>query len=381
MFVRAGKHAICLAMATGLTAVLAGCTEKPPVGLPVERAWESPPAPSVAAQTPGSAGAGPAMTADPGETSTQPAGAGAADGGVADSRSSTVVATVNGEAITEARLFDMLVDSHGLAVLEQLILLTAAKQRAAELSVTVTPADIAAAEDEALRRIAAPVGDPQAAPLDRPAAERLLAEFLRLKGLSRTEWDCRMEQRAYLRKIAEAEVAKMEVTEQMLRDEYALAYGERVQIRHIQTSSHEAINRAAAMLVTTSFEEVARQLSENAITREQGGLMPPFTRHDGAVPPLIREQAFTLEPGSTSPPMREGAWYHIIKVERRFPASGVGFENVEPDTLRKSLTDRLTRQRTDELDAELFQSARIQIRHTKLDQQFRERHRQRQAAR
>jgi parvulin-like peptidyl-prolyl isomerase len=103
--------------------------------------------------------------------------------------------------------------------------------------------------------------------------------------------------------------------------------------------------------------------------------MPPFTRHDGAVPPLIRDKAFSLKPGETSAPLREGAWYHIIKIERTFPASGVGFENVEAETLRKRLTDRLTRQRIDALDAELFQSARIQIRNPRLEKKFREKHR------
>jgi parvulin-like peptidyl-prolyl isomerase len=358
-------------------ALLGACTQEPPAGSPVERVWESPPPAQLAEEEPAPVAVAPAATSiDPGVTATQPVYAAAPED--VPAQTAAPVAVVNGESIDQARLVDMLMESHGLAVLEQLILLTAARQKAASLSLTITPRDIEEAEDEALRRIATPVGDPEALSLDRPAAEKLLAEFLQLKGLSRKEWMCRMEQRAYLGKIARAEVDAMEITEQTLRDEYALAYGERVQIRHIQTASRDAINRAAAMLASSSFEEAAREFSENAITREQGGLMPPFTRHDGAVPPLIRDKAFSMSPGETSPPMREGTWYHIIRLERKFPASSVGFENVEPDTLRDRLKDRLIRQRTDELDVELFQAARIQIRHPRLERQFREKHRSQQ---
>lgn len=353
------------------------CDPEPPAASPVERAWESPPPVKLADERQPAAVAGDrsVTTMDPPAVATQP---GSVTHTAAIEPAQPAVAVVNGERIDRVALVDMLIESHGLPVLEQLILLTVARQKARALSLTITPDDIKAAEEEALRQIAAPVGDPEALPLDRPAAERLLAEFLQLKGLSRKEWACRMEQRACLGKIARAEVDAMEITESMLRDEYALAYDERAQIRHIQTSSQAAINRAAVLLDTRGFEEVAREISENPITREQGGRMPPFTRHDGAVPPLIREQAFSMNVGETSPPLREGTWYHIIQLERRFPASSVGFENIDRDLLRTRLKERLIRQRIDELDIELFQSARIQIRDPRMERQFRAKHRQQQ---
>jgi len=352
------------------------CDPEPPAASPVERTWESPPSVELAERQPAAVdGDRSVTTMVPPAVATQPDPVAHT---AAIEPAQPAVAVVNGERVDRTALVNMLIESHGLPVLEQLILLTVARQKARTLSLTVTPDDIKAAEDEALRQIAAPVGDPEALPLDRAASERLLAEFLQLKGLSRKEWAYRMEQRACLGRIAQAEVDAMEITESMLRDEYALAYDERVQARHIQTSSQAAINRAAAMLDARRFEEVARELSENPITREQGGLMPPFTRHDGAVPPLIREQAFSMNVGETSPPLREGTWYHIIRLERRFPASSVGFENIDQDLLRTRLKERLIRQRIDELDIELFQSARIQIRDPRLERQFRVKHRQQQ---
>lgn len=357
---------------------LGGCaTPGQPAGSPVEQVWEAP-APSMApAPIEEPATARQSQPEGPAEaTAPTDAPAGARTPAIPDPIASPPIALVNGQPISRAELTDMLIASHGIGVLDQLILLTAARQRAAEMGLTVTARDEAAAHEDALRRIATPIGNPDAQPLDRAAAERLLTEFLEVKNLSKVEWDCRMKQRACLRKIAEAEVARMEITDQMLRDEYGLAYGEKVQIRHIQVSTAEAARRARALLNEgQDFAAVARELSENAITAREGGLMPPFSRHDGAVPPFIREMAFSMQPGQVSEPLRDGTWYHVIRVERTFPASSVGFEHVDQKALRERLVRRLVAQRTESLEAELFQSARIDVRDPELARQFRLRHR------
>jgi parvulin-like peptidyl-prolyl isomerase len=270
---------------------------------------------------------------------------------------------------------DLLIESHGLGILEHLILLNAARRRAAEMSLKVTRQDIDAAHEDALRRLATPMGGPQTGRLDERTAERLLQGFLAAKNISQREWDLRMEQRAYLAKIAGAEVAKMEVTEQMLRQEYERAYGEKVQVRHIQLGSLVEVTRIRALLAEKGFELIARQHSENEFTAAHGGLMPPFTRNDPDIPPLICEMAFGLEVGQVSPAIQEQGRYHLIRLERRFPASDVGFENVDKDALRKRLLDRLTDQWQVALEGELFRSAAVDIRHKALSRQFREKHR------
>ncbi len=346
-------------------AVLTGCaTEPKSTGTPIETVWESP-ATKPAPAPPAAAAEQPASASQPASETAAPAFADPAE----------VIARVNGRAIARGELAEMLIDSHGLSVLEQLVLLTAARQRAAEMSLTVSAADITAAQDDALRRLASPVGNPDEQPLDRQVAERLLDELLVAKNVSRSEWDRRMEQQAYLRKIAAAEVEKMTVTPEMLKQEYALAYGERVQIRHIQVSSLDAVRRVRDQLeARKDFELVARESSENQITAARGGLMPPFTHNDQAVTPLIREAAFSLTVGQVSPAINEGNWYHIIRLERRFPASEVGFENVDQNALRRRLLDRLIQQRQTTLEAELFSAAVVDITDRELRRQFRLRH-------
>lgn len=352
-----------LAMLAGLSA--AGACSKPrePVGTPVEEAWESPspPAPPVISE----------VTYEHPAPATSPAAA------ISPSSSPppAVVAVVNGRQVSRDQLIDLLIDSRGLALLEQLILLAAAEERLDKMGLAVAPADLAAANDDALRQIAQPVGGDGTA-LDRPTAERLLGEFLAAKNLSKAEWGLRMRQRATIHKIAAAEVGRMAVTDVMLREEYALAYGERAQVRHIQVSSMATAERVrAAISAGKDFEAVARDMSENQITGSGGGLLPPFTRNDGAVPPMIREMAFRMEPGEISSALHQDNWYHLLKLERRFPASNVAFENADRDALRARLLDRLTRQRQDELEEELFRTAAVDVRDDVLRRQFRAKYR------
>ncbi len=340
----------------------AGACARPdgPVSTPVARTWESrEPPPEARAEPP------PAPTSHPAEN--------ASENPVSPVE---VIAVVNGAPIAQRELVQMLMESHGLGLLEQLVLLTAARQRGADMSLTVTKADISAAHEDALRRLSTPVVDTDGQVLDREEAQRLLEEFLEAKNISRCEWNCRMEQRAYLRRIAEAEVADMKVTEADLRNEYDLAYGERVQVRHIQVSSLATAARVRALLAAKKdFELLARQMSENQFTAASGGLARPFTRDDPGVTPLLRKVAFELEVGEVSETIRDGEAYHIIRCERRFPASDVGFENVNGDELRRRLLERLIRQRQQDLETELFQQAAVHIRDAELSRQFHEKHR------
>lgn len=351
---------IVLAGAVGLAAGV-GCTEPAgPQATPVQQRWEAPRAePSVppVARDPETQ----SEVRDPGTPSSAPAG--------------SPIAMVNGRPIARDRFMALLVECHGLRVLECLVHLEAARQRAAEMGLSVTEADIAAAHSNALNRLASPVNGPEQETLDEAVARRLLEQFLEAKNISRREWDLRMEHRAYLARIARAEVETLEITEPMLRQEYERLYGPRVRVRHIQLSSMAAVRRARALLATEAFETVARRMSENDLTAARGGLLPPFTQNDPTVPPAIREMAFRLEVGEVSPAVSEQNMFHLIKLEERIAATGRRFESADHDALRRSLRDRLVAQRIDDLDVELFDQAAIDIRDPVLRAQFQRAHR------
>ncbi|HOW70309.1 MAG TPA: peptidylprolyl isomerase [Phycisphaerae bacterium] len=356
-----------IALTTGLVCCWPGCaTQEKPVGTPVEQALESPQVPADPkpgpAPSPAPLASALPVASDPGSSPTSQPG--------------EVLALVDGTPIHRSEMDKLLYECHGLTILEHLVLLSAAKKRAAELHLSVTAADVAAAHQDALRRLASPLSASNGPSIDAATAQTLLDQFLAAKNISAREWQLRMEQRAYLAKIAAAEVARMEITEKMLREEYALAYGEKVQVRHIQLGSLAAVTRAKAMLASgKDFELVARQLSENEFNAARGGLVTPFTRNDPGIPPLIRETAFSLKEGEVSTAIHEQNTYHLIKLERRFPASNARFESVGKDGLRKSLSDRLSRVRQETLEGELAQSAAVDVRDPALRRAFTQKHR------
>lgn len=355
--------------AAGVAVWWLGCTtQERPAGTPVEQVLESPRKPGAARPPPAQAASSPLLgSVSPGD---------AVPEGVPATQPGGILAVVNGVPIPRSEVEHLLFECHGLGMLENLILLNVAKQRAGELMLTVTAADVAAAHQDALRRLASPLGDQGGRSIDVQTAQTLLEQFLAAKNISDREWRLRMEQRAYLAKIAAAEVGKMEVTEKMLREEYALTYGEKVQVRHMQLGSLAAVTRAKAMLAAgKEFELVARQMSENEFNAARGGLVSPFTRNDPGIPPLIRETAFGLKEGEVSTAVHEQNTYHLVKLEKRFPAGKVAFENTNQEALRKSLVDRLIRLRQESLEGELLQSAAVDIRDPALRQAFALKHR------
>jgi len=381
-----------LAGAFVLTLTIGACdsASSGPEGKPVRDAWEAPQVPSAPPalgaeatseppDAPGTSG-DTADTADAAGAGTSPPSSSAnAAGQRPRVPAAEVLMTVNGRPVSRSDFVEKLITAHGLALAEQMILTIAARERLEKMGMNLTDRDVRQAHEDALRRLAMPLEMGPDARLDDQAldtARRLLEEFLVAKNISRLEWELRMEQNAAIRKIAEAEVNELNITEAMLRDEYERAYGPRVQIRHIQLSSKQKVAEVRRRLSAgDDFELLARKFSENQFTAARGGLMPPVSKLDPAVTPLIREAAFDLKEGEVSLPIHEGNWFHILKLERKFPASNIPFANADKQELRESLIDRLVRSRQEMLEAELFQTAQVDIRHTELRRQFERKHR------
>jgi len=341
-----------LLMSAGvLAAAVSGCAKPAPAPVgQVAQAWESPPSGQQAVVIRPVRPAGP-----PAET---PAPA------------SEPIATINGVAIPRKEFVDLLLEGHGLATLEALIVLEAARQQARSLGIELTQADIDAEYERQLIELSSPVGSATPTLPDRDVGERLLEQILARRNMSRREYMLLTERNAYLRKIAASQV---KVTDDMLPAEYEKAYGEKVQIRHIQLASRSELTRVQSLLDSgEDFARLARQYSHNPLTRSKGGLLPPFARGD-EVPKALQEAAFALKPGQISAPIFEDNWYHIIKLERRFPPSNVPLEHVA-DQLRRRLRDRLIRKRMDELAQKLFREAVVRIRDPVLRRQFQEKY-------
>jgi parvulin-like peptidyl-prolyl isomerase len=277
---------------------------------------------------------------------------------------------VNGQPISRARVVDLLMETRGLEIVQQLVSLELARQETRRRGISVTEADIQQQFRQALDEIV-PQTDAQGVTLDEEGKRRALETILQQRCLTMPEFMLAMERNAHLRKLVEAD---FQVEEATLREEFARRYGEKVEVRHVQIdatdsrSLHEALDLLSRKV---DFADVARRLSVNSQTAPRGGLMEPFSFRDEQIPAALREVAFSLAPGEVSAPTLAGKFIHILKLERRIPPADVRFEDVR-DEVEQTLRQRVTRQRMNELITRLFQQAQVRVLDKGLRQKYEE---------
>ena len=320
----------------------AGCRAgRPAPGLQVEEAWaaaerELPPE----GETPSA----PAPTVDP------PADA--------DSPADGAIAVVNDRPIPRRRIVDLLLAGHGPGVLEQLVVLEAAKTLAAERGLVVTEADVEAEYTRSLKKLTSTL--PEVGPdiFDRKAGETILADILSRRNISAREYRLAMERNAYLRRII---TDRLRFTEQQLREEFDRVYRQGVQVRHIQLADLSQAREVRRRLdAGADFAELARQFSTNADTARDGGCLPLMTLDDPDMPAVLREVAFALNDGDVSNPVRVEGEYHILYREQTVSRRPVDFAAVR-DELEQRLRDRATTPAMQQLYRTLYEQADITI--------------------
>lgn len=130
--------------------------------------------------------------------------------------------------------------------------------------------------------------------------------------------------------------------EESLRATYAeraesLALPPRVRARHIlalasadatEEEETEARSRAEAALARIqggeAFEEVAEDVSDDAVTAARGGDLGTFAEGDND--PALDAAAFGIEAGALSPVVRSAYGFHVIRVDEKLPAEEPNFE-------------------------------------------------------
>jgi parvulin-like peptidyl-prolyl isomerase len=288
-------------------------------------------------------------------------------------RPDVVVATVDGDVITMEQLRVPLFKAYGLNVLLHLVQLDLAKRDAAKMGVTIIPQDVTRERDWTVAQMFQGADDKLQTDLDDAIAKkdtkradelrqqisqqnrRLLEQFLSQQHISEPEFDLVMQANAYLRKVATAQMPK--ITEENLKEAWKAQYGEKVVIRHIQLANLQEVAQAKAKLKAGEpFEQVAREMSRNERTRALGGELPPFSRNATDIPEEFKRVAFDLKVGQVSDPVLAEGSYHLLKLERRIPPKAVKFEDVK-DSVRKTLIERWTAARINQLRRELGQAA------------------------
>lgn len=291
---------------------------------------------------------------------------------VTRSASSRPIASINGEPIDRAEFTAKLMEARGLAFLQQELLLRLAKQETARLGLSVSQTDIDREYDLTLQADRFNGKDPD--PLTTPRKEQLVEEWMRSRGISRTELHIAMQRQAYLRKIAES---RLKITDEMIEQEFARVHGERVEVRHIQIAAPRFWKEIKQRLDQGErFEDLVMKFSQNIISREKLGMLPPFSRTDPTVPSIFVDVAFKLKPGEVSNLLEAEGSYHVLKLERSIPADDIALDDPERHRLRRTLKARLAAEEMERLGRSLLLSARISIEDRILREQYESRHRE-----
>lgn len=275
------------------------------------------------------------------------------------------IAAVNGVGVDRRDFVRLLVQAHGLPLLQRIILRDAARQEAKRAGITVDRADIEAEYDVTIRES---MGASATGEWSTTQRDKFIDELVRMRGWSREELDIVMERQALLRRLVQP---RIRITPEELRMAYNREHGEKVEVRHIQLAAARQWPQIKAQLDRgEDFGKLASSYSENRASRMNGGLLPPFTRGDPTVPAIFVKTAFELAPGQISSPISYEGALHVFKLERRIDPTGVPFEHGKA-ALEATLKRQMAAAEMDKLAAELLQKCELRIEDRALREQYR----------
>ena len=281
-----------------------------------------------------------------------------------------VAAVVNGKTIHKREVTDLLWQGRGLPVLTMLIELAAVENYARLQGDQITAEDI---DHELAETLSLLDGSPSAGSGDDPADVRERREAIneslcRSKGIGREEFALTMRRNAYLRKLV---VRDMRFDERELRMEFNRLYGPKVEVRHILLKDLRAAQEAKDRLSKREpFESVAEDMSADQSSSVFGGLLKPFTIDDERYPLEFRRPCFDLKPGQISKIVHTPKGWHIIKLLREIPASGVELDLVR-DRVEASLKRRRVFRLMEQERHRIMEATNVQINDADLARQYR----------
>ena len=299
----------------------------------------------------------------------QPAATQPAEAANGPARPGRPVAFVNDVPIERTVLIQLLIEGRGLDLLQQIVLREAARQETHRLGITVTADDIDHEYDLTLQ--AAQFDGKDVEKLTPARREQLIEEWTRSRGVARPELAVAMARQAHLRKLAEKQV---KINDEMLQKEFKRVHGEKVEVRHIQLAAPRAWDELKRRLdAGENFMLLVHDFSQNALSRDKNGLLPPFSADDPTVPADLVKAAFALKPGEVSNPIEAEGSLHVLKLERKIPADDVTFDQVKEE-LRYNLNARLMAQEMERLGSDLLMKAKLRIEDQTLREQYKKRH-------
>lgn len=194
-----------------------------------------------------------------------------------------------------------------------------------------------------------------------------LQRTLRQQGTSETDVRSRIREKLKLQKYLDEEIGKIEVSDSEARQYFERNRSEyerpqQVRARHIlvrdDTGAQERLDRVREALAGDStFEEVARALSEGPSARKGGDL--GYVSRD-RMADAFAEAAFALDTGTISEPVKTRFGYHFIRVDDRRDTRPADFE-ASREEIDKAVRQEKQRGRWQELMRRLREESTVEV--------------------
>lgn len=217
-------------------------------------------------------------------------------------------------------------------VTEQMVAEELEQQEAKKRHITVAPEEIDTIVDQIIE-------DQYLGSIDK-----LRQDFDR-RGLKDEDLRGEVLRRLLHQKILDSLRAEVPVNEAEIRAQYdanidSYVYPEKRQVRQIVLTTEAAAMAASARLAAgEDFPTVAKQVSTDVRTRDNGGLVGLVPRT--ALSPAVGDVAFTMQSGAVSPPFKVDQGWYIVKVELVTPATNRTYDQVKGDLIKFASNQRL----------------------------------------
>ncbi len=239
------------------------------------------------------------------------------------------VALLADDVITWDEIRPRLTEAVGGPVLEELVLERMLERECRARGIEITPRELAT-ERELLAQALVITG---AAPgQDRAAAERVLAQVRRERGLGEVRFAALLRRTAMMRALVQTEVA---ITPEAIQRAYEVRYGERFRVRLITVgSAREAMRLIERLRTGEPFDALAMEVSTD-VSSVRGGLIEPISPEDPSWPQALREALRTMTVGEVrGSPVALETGFAVLRLEERLaPAT----DRPSPEVVRADL--------------------------------------------
>lgn len=189
--------------------------------------------------------------------------------------------------------------------------------------------------------------------LERFIQQKLLAQAAIETGRDKEESFIKMvkeqEEKFLLQTLYKIEVLDKATPSERELKEFHKKQGEEIRARHILVKNKDQAEEIYQRLKEgADFEEVAKEESEDATTKDKGGDLGFFQW--GRMVGPFQDAAFELKPQEISKPVRSGFGWHIIKLEERRKV-----EQPEYEKIKENLTSSLQRYKQQQLSYEFME--------------------------